>query len=304
MKPTAIVTGGTKNMVPAMAVLALNIAEVCPDIADILVIFHDGISEKEQKKINSIFPTRFIFYKSPFSNINDFSNVITNYFNQIVFCKYECFKLLNEYRTVIWTDYDILILKNISELKNKNQISCFMPDTHISSLKDMFYPSIESSVFPQEYLKRVGICTPLFILHDTIPDYSDIYNECISLTKKFSVHLYLPEQCIFSYIIFEHNIEYYAIPYVPYCSHPVNDTISDETFIIHAYGQPKFWNGQYNSIWESYYKTWIKKYHGTEFDCRIKQKISVKILTFLLKLLKCIVPYGLIVIAKRIKRIV
>lgn len=51
----AIVTGGTRNFFPAMAVLALNIADKCPDIADELVIYHDGVSRSQQKKSKKSF---------------------------------------------------------------------------------------------------------------------------------------------------------------------------------------------------------------------------------------------------------
>ena len=76
MKKTAIVTGGTKNHFPAMAVLALNIADKCPDIADELIIFHDGISEVEQKKVQQIFPTVFI---KVFPEINNANHNLINY---------------------------------------------------------------------------------------------------------------------------------------------------------------------------------------------------------------------------------
>ena len=134
-KKTAIVTGGTSNQFPAMAVLALNLADKCPDIADELVIFHDGISDDEQKKVNQIFPTRFINYRNPFSDKSSFNETITNYFSFMVFCKYECWRLLEEYKTVIWCDYDITFLQNVSELKNLDGYYCSFIQDHILARK-------------------------------------------------------------------------------------------------------------------------------------------------------------------------
>lgn len=294
MKKNAIVTGGTKDQFPAMAVLALNIADICPNIADVLVIYHDGIPLKEQNKIQKIFPTRFIEYKSPFLDVNNFDDVVTKYFSTMIFCKYECFKLLEEYQTVIWTDYDVVILKDISNLKNKHITACFMPDTHIKSLTAMFYPTIEEEKLSNTFLDKIGICTPLFILHDSLKNCSEIYRDCILMTIKYAKHLYLPEQCIFNMIIENYKIDYFPIPYIPYATHPVNNDINDSTKIIHAYGQPKFWNGQHNNQWEKYYKIWITKYHGSEIQCRIDKKILSRIKNILKKIIKCMLPYGFI----------
>ena len=65
MGKTAIVTGGTHKDVSAMGALALNIREITPELADELIIFHDGISEKEQQIIKQIFPAKFVRYKYP-----------------------------------------------------------------------------------------------------------------------------------------------------------------------------------------------------------------------------------------------
>ena len=144
LKKTAIVTGGTKNEFSAMAVLALNIKDKCPNIADELVIFHDGVSEKEQKKVQEIFPTRFIKYNSPFVNKPGFTESIKNYFTFMLFCRYECWNLLDDYSTVIWTDYDILILNNIEELKiRQNHCAKFA----FSPMLLIFFPMEFAAVF-------------------------------------------------------------------------------------------------------------------------------------------------------------
>ena len=120
MGKTAIVTGGTRKDVSAMGALALNIREITPDLADELIIFHDGISEKEQQIIKHIFPTKFSRYKFPVGFWTKRRNSSLRYFSPMVFCKYECFRLLQEYDRVIWTDYDIVIVKELEELLENN----------------------------------------------------------------------------------------------------------------------------------------------------------------------------------------
>jgi lipopolysaccharide biosynthesis glycosyltransferase len=266
LKKKAIVTGGTKNMAPAMGVLALNISSICPDIADELVIYHDGISITDQNKISSIFPTRFILYRNPFETVNSFDEVVTKYFSPMVFSKYECFNLLHEYSQVIWTDYDIVILKDFSsDLFSKEESLVVIPDTEMGCLLEMFKTNISELQLSGVDLTKRGICLPLFLVRDTFPDYLRFYNKCIQLTKELSAYLYLPEQCVISVLLQRDSIKYGTLPFIPYAAHPIKHKTADEVFIIHAAGQPKFWNGLKNKDWIKYYNIWVKKHHGLRF---------------------------------------
>lgn len=252
---TAIVTGGTKKDVDAMAVLALNLQKVSPGLADELIIFHDGISKKKQQLIQKIMPTRFIRYKCPINWFRLMSNRTIRYFSPMVFCKYECLRLLEEFDTVIWTDYDILIKENIDELKDKEGGLVVIVNAEVP-LKDMFYPSIEKADTSTFDLQGESICMPLFVLHRNIGDYMFYYNWCYDMTRKYLKHLYLPEQCILTMMTQIYNIPFQQIPKPIYCMHPREEV--DETKILHAYGQPKFWDGLYNEEWDNYYKQWKK----------------------------------------------
>lgn len=296
-KKTAIVTGGTKNQFPAMAVLALNIADKCPDIADELVIFHDGVSKEEQKKVNGIFPTRFIEYKSPFSGNTDFEETVKNYFSLMVFCKYECWNLLDEYKTVVWTDYDIVFIKNISEIAIKNNNYCSFIKDHILIKKfnySLFWEyEDQAKKLP---LFSNGICACLFVLHDDFPNYLDFYKSCLEKTKNYCKALYLPEEAVISILFHEKNIKYNELQSKIYALQPQNDKIDDSTKGIHSCGQPKFWNGLNNEQWNLYYNKWISEYNGQAFEIN-KHKINV----ILKKLIKFILPYGIIRLYQRKK---
>lgn len=262
MKKTAIVTGGTSNQYPAMAVLALNIADKCPNIADELVIFYDDIPLEQQKLINSIFPTRFIKYESPFSHVENFSEVIQNYFSPFLFCKYECFRLLDEYQTVIWSDYDVLITQDISELKEKNTNDLKFCENALLGAKFkntvFWYEKCLEDIHNFNLLKK-AICCPIFVLFDTLHNYMDIYQECIYLTERYAPALDLPEEAVISVIFQQKKIQYEILDYKRYVTLPKEiDANKGITSIIHAAGQPKFWNGLYNEQWESYYKKWLE----------------------------------------------
>lgn len=287
MKKTAIVTGGTANQFAAMAVLALNIADKCPNVADELVIFYDDIPLSQQAKINSIYPTRFIKYDSPFSHVDNFSSEILNYFSPFLFCKYECFKLLEEYKTVIWTDYDFLITKDISELKEKNKQDLKFISSNLLGAKFnnkvFWYKNCLEDIHNFDLLKPAITCS-IFVLFDTLKKSKEIYDECIRLTARYAPTLFLPEEAVLSVVMQQFNTEYDELDKAKYNTLPTEvEQNASKTSIIHAVGQPKFWNGLYNEQWEKYYSQWLKMGGAKHLDrytkferflLRIKRKLK------------------------------
>ena len=252
---TAVVTGGTKKDVDAMAVLALNLQEVSPKLTDELIIFHDGISDKKQNLFQQIMPTRFIRYKCPINWFRLMRNKTIRYFSPMVFCKYECLRLLEEFDIVIWTDYDVVIKENIDELKNrKSKMSIIV--NHDTPLRRMFYPTIKREKMEGYDMEGVSVTTPIFVMHKSLKHYMEYYNWCYDMTRRYAKYLYLPEQCIFTMLIQNFHINYEELDMEVYCRHPRNAT--EKTKILHAYGQPKYWNGLHDECWELYYKKWKK----------------------------------------------
>lgn len=276
-KKTAIVTGGTANDVPAMACLVMNIKDTNPNLADEIVIFHNGIAQKDQTLINDIFPTRFILYESPFADVEAFGDVVTNYFSLMVFCKYECFRLLDEYECVIWTDYDVVIVGDLSELKKNNLLGISM--IHLGTIRDNFIEAeLPETLHTRFDLKQAGVCLVCFVLFDSCAKFRDIYAACIKYTRELAHYIYLPEQAILGIVLQEYGATIYNLPKNLYHVHPKNNELASDVKILHAYGQPKFWNGIYNATWEKNYKRWIKM-GGTPYEHRtLKGKLRKTIL--------------------------
>lgn len=261
----AIVTGGTKTDTAPMAVFAINIRNTNADLFDELVIFHDGISLKDQKLINSIFPTRFIKYKYPNKSKN---NVVLSYFSEMLFCKYECFALLEDYDEVIWSDYDVVLLGRLDELCNVapghiNVLTCNIP------IRDMFTSNIANDEITQYCLDEDSVTTPLFTVSRGLNQYKDVVKWCYSKTDKWDKDLALPEQCVFSLAVQQFKIECDRFPSEKYAVHP-KDAKGNE-IILHAYGAQKFWNGLHNEKWDAMYLQW-RNMGGTTY-CEWKKKV-------------------------------
>lgn len=276
---TAIVTGGTRKDVSAMGVLALNIRDIAPKLADELIIFHDGIPEKQQKIIESIFPTKFYKYQFDIGFRDLRANRSLRYFSEMVFCKYECFRLLDEYDCVIWTDYDVIIKKNLYELLDYNLgLQIVTADT---PLKRMFLETINNIDMSAYDLSQMSIATPLFVLTRNIGDYGKYYKWCIDKTKQYARYMYLPEQCIITMLIQFYHIQFKELSPRKYAQHPRDD--DGNAYIIHAYGRPKFWEGLQNSVWEQYYKTWLEM-GGSQYKKPLKESI-IQVKVDMLKLI-------------------
>lgn len=266
MGKTAIVTGGTHKDVSAMGVLALNMKEIIPNLADELIIFHDGISKKDRQIIADIFPTKFYTYRFDIGWLDKRRNRSIRYFSPMVFCKYECFRLLAEYDRVIWTDYDIVILKDLSELLVSSKgMQIVEADT---PLNQMFLQKYREMQIPNYDMNQNGLATPLFVLNKSIGDYTRYYHWCRQATLKYVSYIDLPEQCIISMLVQKFHIEYDKLSGSKYVASPRERY--EGASIIHAAGRPKFWEGLKNDQWDCYYRNWLEL-GGSQYKKPLKE---------------------------------
>lgn len=251
---TALVTGGTKKDVAAMAVLAMNIRETNRGLVDEFVVLHNGIKKKDRELIGKILPTRFIRYCCPVSAIKLWRNKAIRYFSPMVLCKFECFKLLNDYDCVVWSDYDVIIKEDISEILDSE---CYYTTVcnHETRLREMFYESILSKDVQEYDLEGDCICTPLFVIKRGLQNYNEYYEWCYRKLEEYVRDVSLPEQCIFTMLVQKFHLEFNEIDPDVYAMYPKKD--SEKVKILHAYGRPKFWSGLYNEQWNQYYNEWL-----------------------------------------------
>lgn len=251
-KDNAVVFGLTSNYVFAVACVMMDLKKFNFDWVNEVVILHDGISQKQQRLLNKILPCRFIKYIFPIKNESSFDSHTLNYFSKMVFSKYECLRLLNDYHNVIWLDYDIVITQNISELVRYCETGIKMMYLG-NKVGDQLWCPVDTYNMNLE-----GISTGTFILQDHIGDYDEMYNFCYKKTEEYSSVLKYPEQAIFDFMLQEFKINIDIIDKNVYCVHPKDLGMYNNAKIIHSYGQEKFWNEVENKQWKDNYKSWLK----------------------------------------------
>lgn len=270
MGNTVIFTGGQKKDVAPMAVLAMNIRDTLPTLADRLIIFHDGINKKDQILINSIFPTEFRRFKFGISPVAYRKNTSLRYFSPMVFCKYECFRLLNEFDKVIWTDYDVIINSDLSELDDNSRGGLQLIRS-LKPLKDKFKGDLPSEITDKYDMEAyTAVNTPLLVLTKEIGPYNEYYERCISYTRQYAAYLNMPEEAVFSMLIQDYIIPVYELDIDEYALAYKGDEV--HASIDHAVGQPKYWNGLHHDRWEAYYREWLKM-GGSAYRKPVKDRV-------------------------------
>jgi lipopolysaccharide biosynthesis glycosyltransferase len=248
----AIVFTVSKNLIFSVACVMKDIKRLSPNLAHEVVILHDGIKNSDMELISSILPTRFIEYEMPFDDISFIPDSILDYFTKMVFAKFECLKLLRDYKSVMLLDYDIIIQKDISELFDYCASGIRMM-LHGSNVRAQLHRPIN------DYnMNLMGVSAGTFVFHDHIGDFLKMYDFCYSCLKTYARELYLPEQAIFDFMIQEFNLTVTPMDPKIYSPHPNDKTFAKEAKIIHAYGQPKFWNGLHNDHWQCNYNEWLR----------------------------------------------
>lgn len=219
---------------------------------DEAVVFHDGIPTKEMRLLDFILPTRFIEYRFANEGLSSLNQGTLSYFSKMVFSKYECLRLLDDYKTVVWLDYDIVVLSDISELASYCRSGIKMLQTG-KKVRVQFTQDIEGYD-----MDAPAMSTGTFVLQDHLPRYRQMLEFCYAKTEEYAERLYLPEQAIFDIMIQEYRLPVHGLDKTVYAPHP-NDVKSTDTIkILHGYGQPKFWNGLSNEHWNMNYQKWLK----------------------------------------------
>lgn len=255
-KDVAIVLGSSCDMAFAIGTFLIDLKKHSPNLVDDVIIYHDGISKKDQKVMNQILPAKFIKYKLSFGN--NMNPYVQNRFSDLVFYKYECLKLLEEYKTVIATDFDIVLLDDISEIaqKTNENITCKMLINNNGLYNYFDQNVIENNDFKYD-MNITTMSAGLIVFYDSLKDFNNMYNYCIENTLKFSKYLLLPEQAIFSLMINDFNIKPEKIEREIWVVHPKDINERPKAKILHALGDDKFWDRLPNEQWNENYNTWL-----------------------------------------------
>ena len=264
-KSTALVFGVTSDYTFALANALIGLKRHNKKFWDDIIVFHNGVSEDDEKCINKIMPVKFV----DLSKVRHFERMVEEDVSMIdkysvaTFYRYECLRLLNDYRRVIWNDVDILIQGDISDLLEYGE----QTGLAFSSAMNSFVVGSSLKKLLDEYrmfapLWNVGI----MVLTDVLPDYEKMYDWCIDATKKYKEVLLWPDLAILNLMVQEFEVCPDDIDREKYVCLPNSENAKEAT-IVHAYGDRKFWNNLYYykdfPEWQENATEWSKIMHET-----------------------------------------
>ncbi|MEI8389700.1 MAG: glycosyltransferase [bacterium] len=264
-KEKLIVLGATGNLTFAVANVLIGIKKHLPNLDADFIIFHNDISEKDQNLLNSIIPSKFIDYEMPI-NTNGVEQSSFPRYSKLAFSRYECFRMLDEYKKVLWIDVDILIQKDISGIFDyaKTGISLLQEE---APLQECFSVSLENYDMQGSHYN-----SGVLLLDENIVEPTKMADWLYSKTYEFADYLKYADQGVINLLIQEFKLEVDKLPEKFNC-HPRKKEVTRAP-IVHTYSPQKFWSWyekMYNfKEWDENYRKWLKMggtpYKGIKYD--------------------------------------
>lgn len=236
-KNVCIIIGATKDYSSHVASVLLGLKKFNPTLADAIHIYHDGISKCKQQQLSSIL-NNLIFIK--YDNVckDVISEEILSNYSCLTFARIEGFNLLQNYKTVIWLDLDILIQGDISGLLEYGQqtgIAMSFSDCGSINLDNFLRPVPGYDMYCPLY--NAG----MLVLRDSLQRHEEMTQWCYSQLHKFNDYLRWGEQGIFNILVQEFHLDVEEIDILRYVCHPDRPQVGNAA-IVHSYGSQKFWN--------------------------------------------------------------
>ena len=272
------------NRIALIGQILVQLSEKNKDNIDEVIIMDSGISENDKTIMKSIMPCRFIEYNSPLPK-ELFNEKRFKRFSELMFARYEMFRLLDEYSMIMWLDTDIVIQDSFQELLYKSEkypisILCEDPENKSSKNVDTMRTNFFKEL-PQYDMNAYLYCTGIIIVRDSLKQKCDYCEWCYNKTIEWADNLNLPDQGVINALFQEFDIQPYRIGQhgkfgcYPYYGRNCNDSI-----IVHSWGKNKFWNDCYLNQafpkWEECYEKWIKL-GGCSMNRNVIPEVSVVI---------------------------
>lgn len=239
-KDLAFVLGATGNISFALANVIIGLVRHKPSTPFDIIVYEQGISNKDKEIINSIYPVNFIEYNVS-ENLKNVNSSALQRFTELSLSIYECFGLLDVYKKVIWLDCDVLIQDKIDNLINQtnNQMWMFLETNKTAD--DKIIQCYNSGIV---------------VFNDNIKNYEIMKDWCYIKTSELINIILNPDQAVLNFLIKDFNIGITDKPEGLFNCHPISKK-SHKAQIVHSAYTEKFWNFYYYRQWEENYKKWI-----------------------------------------------
>jgi lipopolysaccharide biosynthesis glycosyltransferase len=206
---------------------------------------------------------------------------------------FEAFRLLEQYRTVVWLDCDLAVQGDLSPLRQYGPLAMAVTDS--SFLRDGISYSFGRNFYNPEPFREAGydIDSPfansgVVVFQDTLPRPLKLYEWCISTFEEHCANLRHSDQAVLNMLALKFPDLFSPFPAGEFNCYPLNPA-SAAAKIVHCFGAHKFWNDGLLALafpeWQRDYQAWQRlggsTYAGTLANAGLAGQSAYQFLTTL-----------------------
>ncbi|EAH6402043.1 hypothetical protein GC772_05365 [Campylobacter coli] len=265
-----ILLAATKDSAFTIGTLLINIKDKMDISQTIFYIINDGFSQNDKSIMQELAPNiNFINFtiddfETSIRKFNadfklDKQNPILNRYTHMSYARFEALKFLEECESIIYLDFDMLLLKGIDELKeikNKGyEIACFRGSATMSMGG--------GQLTPIQFTHTNNYSTGIIVFNDNLKSSQKFYDfiyQFIAKNEDYFLEVKLGDQFLFSLYLLEKGLKIYELDDNYYGN--ISWVKSKDASILHAWGQNnRFWNNKLCALawpsWNVYYQKWL-----------------------------------------------
>lgn len=249
-QPVAICISSSSDLAFAAAVTFLNFIKIHGVEGFHFRFFSDSKLPRMQKIFRDLGANFEVeVYRPPISWLDLWGSRAIAYFSPLVLAKFEGFRLLSSFPTVVWLDYDVVITNSLAELWNRSDFDLAFMGSGQAIAKGFISPPGDVDT------ESEGMSAGVMVFRSTFVDHAKVPSDLYGVYSKSYDSLYYPEQAVFDlYFLSKQSFVRWKLD-SKFCSYPGIESPRD--LIIHSFGPKKFWNGLENESWSSNYEEWL-----------------------------------------------
>ncbi len=225
-----------------------------------VVLLSDGLPQHDEQLLASFPNCGVRSYTPPDILLQQWS---LDLYSAYSLSKFEIFKMLEEYRAVLWLDCDIAVQGDFSDILSYGPLAMaledpeFTDDEKTSSVSINFFSPISGYDMDRPHYN-----SGVILVTDELPDPHRLYDWCLQKSAELGMNIKYPDQAIFNLLVQEFPQLMKELPVALYNTHPRNPA-SLSSHLVHGFGVYKFWtDGIISSSfpeWWRAYQVWLSK---------------------------------------------
>jgi lipopolysaccharide biosynthesis glycosyltransferase len=242
-RPLLLLLGITGDMAFAAGCLLLALRRHSPHLGADVLIYTDGELPPGDEALLRGLGARTVPYQPPPVMLRPDASAR---FPPLALARFEGFRLLARYRTVVWLDVDTAIQDDIADLAAYGPLAMALEDPQFAENGRTPPAGVNfSAPVPGFDPWAPNFNSGVLVLQDTLPDPEGIHSQCLEWLREYGRILHYPDQGVLNLLAQGLLKQYPAtlrqIPYDRFNAHPRNPE-AQHAAIVHAFGAYKLWD--------------------------------------------------------------